>query len=156
MVIYVHLHTLKVSSRWISWKGWCAMKISICFISKLFGALIVKKNINATSASTHTTGKTSEENLIFTSTVKTSADTGRQRKTPRPTRMAANLSTVAAVATVGKNRSTIPQTSACKNVVDLKMISAAKRTVPISTQRKKGVFLTKQTLNLFLAIGAQP
>lgn len=132
------------------------MQISICFTSRLCGVHLVTRNISVTYASTHTTGKTSEESRTYTCTVKTSASIGRQRRTPRHTRMAASWSTVAAAATAGRSKSSILITSACKSVVVFKMANAASRTVHIFTPRKKSDFLSKPTISCFLATGAQP
>jgi hypothetical protein len=108
MVIYVPSPTTSLSYPLMFLKRWIKTRTFICSTSRLFGVPSATRTIREMSVFMHTIGKISEESHTYSTTVKTSAKLGKQRKTQKPTRMDVNWSIGVVAATDGKSKNTIP------------------------------------------------
>ena len=84
-----------------------------------------------------TTGKISEENLIFMTMKKTSAQIGKQRTLFQPMLTAANMSTGANTLMGGKNKNTILLTSKCMRA-DNKMFVKSRIVLTFTMKKIEG------------------
>lgn len=83
------------------------IQTSICFISKQYGAHIMKLIIREINVSMHTIGKISEGSPKFISIIRNSVEIGDLRVTQAITRMGVQMSTDVQIAMVGRNKNII-------------------------------------------------
>ena len=84
-------------------KIWKKTQISIYFISRQFGVLLVIKTICVINVFMHIIGKISEGRLTLMSTKIYNAKPGKQRTILRPTKMVATLNIDVVCAMAGRN-----------------------------------------------------
>lgn len=138
METFAHLHIISPSFQSTCSKTTKKMLTSICSTLRLSGAPSLIKIINVMLASTLTTGRTSEDHLRLMSTKVPSVQSGKPRRTLRPTKMVANWSIDAGPATVGKNLSTTHKATRHLSAGLQAQKCARRATVPTTTTRKSG------------------
>jgi hypothetical protein len=89
------------------------MLISTCFILRQSGVHIATQIIREMPVSTLITGKTSEENLIYSIMRKSNVSNGRPRTLFKPMQTAASMSIDANFLMAGKSKNTILSTTKC-------------------------------------------
>lgn len=107
MVSIAHLHIQPLKSQQSLQTNLSKIQISICFILKQFGVLIMKQIIKETNVYFHIIGKTSEENLSFIITPRINATNGVLDHSSITIEMAAPMNIIAITVMVGKSKSII-------------------------------------------------
>ena len=104
MVSTARLHILNLSYPWSSLIDLIGILISICFILKLYGVLIMKQSIKEIYAFSLITGRTSEESHNYISIRKTNLITGDLNNSLLIIKMAALMNINASKAMDGKSK----------------------------------------------------
>lgn len=104
MVTSVHSLILRQRFQWSSSTSMSKTSTSTCFTSRQYGVHTMKRITKEMCACTPTIGKTSEENLICTTTARSSALTGEADHSLTHTKTGVRTNTDAQAATDGRSR----------------------------------------------------